>query len=300
MPTLSVDAFIAYLLQLGHMAQQFVKWYETAKLGLDSERAKEVIRTILRDEIPQHGPTHQDDRLYDLGLMGVSKERALTMPMSRTTRKIVARMYDLIRYPRDHYDLRVLVTLRVTGEVLVAEQYRHVVEEMQRRFGITPAQSRFYYPHYAHDLKGQEGEGHSDAFDTLLESLITDEHMLAVAKEAAKKAFQIRYGFHSQFLPRRRLAQAGMRVTRWMAAAAAAVLIVVIGSRTLFRMNALTDGLQREREQRLVMEGHMAANEWLRECDARLIEWYRKTGDARWLAKVGTPDGPRELWGDGP
>ena len=43
---------VDFLLQLGHLSAEFVRWYERAKQGLDDEQAKEVIRGILRDEIP--------------------------------------------------------------------------------------------------------------------------------------------------------------------------------------------------------------------------------------------------------
>jgi len=231
--------------------------------------------------------------------MGVTKERALATPLSAATRRIVERMYALIRCPQDHYDLRVLITLRVTGEVLVAEQYRHVVAEMDRRFGITPAQSRFYYPHYAHDRKGAKGVGHTGAFDALLALLITDDRTLKIATETAEEAFQIRYRFHSQFLPRRQLVQAGMRLTRWLAAAAAVTLVAVMGHSTL-RLGTVASELQQERGRRQFLEGQVDANAWLRECDRELVAWFRKTGDSRWLAAVGTPNGPRELYGEGP
>ncbi len=192
------EAVMAALLQLGFISLEFVRWYERAKLGMTSEEAKELIRCILRDEIPSRLPTHQDDRLADLLAMGAAKERVLNEPASERTVQTVRTLYELVRYPQESYDLRVLVYLRIFGEILVAETYGHVVRSMGERFGLQPECSRFYEPHYRHDDK-DEG-GHSVKFERELEKLITDEHMLALAKSASEAAFTDRYKFYDQFV----------------------------------------------------------------------------------------------------
>ena len=119
---LSYQAAIDYLLQLGHLSVVFVKWYEQAKLGLTREDAKEVVRHILRDEIPSNAPTHQDDRIYDLERFGLFREEALNSKPTRHTERMIARLFGLTKYPQTDQDLRVMVSLRVAGELLVAEQ----------------------------------------------------------------------------------------------------------------------------------------------------------------------------------
>lgn len=198
MSTVPDEAFVGFLLQLGHLSTEFVRWYEQAKLGFDREDAKEVIRGILRDEIPQRLPTHQDDRLSDLLMIGVSKARVLNEPASSVTKRTVRRMYELVRYPQHDYDLRVLQTLRVFGEVLVGETYRVVTSELERRYQLGPEKSRFFWPHYKHDALEAVG-GHTSAFDELLGALIVDDRTLAVAKAAATQAFRLRYRFYNQF-----------------------------------------------------------------------------------------------------
>lgn len=85
--------------------------------------------------------------------MGVPKKRALNTVASPLTRATVKKLYKLVGYPQADYDLRVLITLRIFGEILIAETYRYVVGSMAERFGLTVEQSRFYVPHYFHDQK---------------------------------------------------------------------------------------------------------------------------------------------------
>lgn len=190
--------FVAFLLQLGHLSAEFVRWYERAKQGFESEAAKEVVRQILRDEIPQGLPTHQDDRLADLLAIGVPKKRALNTPASLATRGTLCGMYRLIRYPQAEYDLRVLVSLRIFGELCVGETYRFVVPELERRFNLGPVESRFFWPHYQHDQIGAP-KGHGSAFGGELAKLIVDERTFAVVIKAARRAIALRRRFRGQF-----------------------------------------------------------------------------------------------------
>ncbi len=198
--------FQYYLIQIGFIAQNFVKWYEVAKLALDDERAKEVVRAILRDEIPQSGPTHQDNRLHDLQLMGVTKQQLLSAKPSPESKAAVDQLFLLVRPSQDFNDLRILVALRVAGEVLVAEQYDPIVREMYRRFEVFYANpSLFYEPHREHDRKGGLEKGHTAMFDEVLASFLVDEASLEDAMVQAQVAFNIRYGMQDQFLPPRRI-----------------------------------------------------------------------------------------------
>ncbi|OGN17679.1 MAG: hypothetical protein A3C88_01495 [Candidatus Yanofskybacteria bacterium RIFCSPHIGHO2_02_FULL_50_12] len=277
-----------YLLQIGFIAREFVKWYEVAKLGLTSESAKEVVREILRDEIPQAGATHQDDRLHDLELMGVSREEALNVRPSGGTRGVIKRLYQLVRVPQEDQDLRIMVTLRIAGEVLVAEQYRHIVDEMKRRFGVDPeTYSRFYWPHYEHDLKGSQenpnSAGHTDRFDEVLASMITDRRTLKVAKEQALMAFYARNAIHDQFLD----AHNALAVLKQITAAVACIIAVIFGG--IVAQKAM---VQYEREQWTM---HIAAQSpgvaaALTDCDQELLDRFRQHRRSEDLQKVGAPN----------
>lgn len=203
---LSNDAVVAYLLQLGHLSSVFVMWYEQAKLGLQRQGAKEIVRRILRDEIPQDAPTHQDNRVSDLVRFGIPLARVLSARPTRHTKLAITELFKLTRYPQPDHELRTMVVLRVGGELLVAEQYRPIVASMSERFGVDPEESLFYTPHFRHDQKNAVGFiGHSDAFDALLESVVMDEYTLDVALKAAGDAWSARYHFLDQFTKRFRV-----------------------------------------------------------------------------------------------
>ncbi len=288
---LSKGQFVNYLLQIGLTSQNFVKWYETAKLGMQSEAAQEIIRHILRDEIPQQGPTHQDDRLYDLNLIGVNTERVRNVAPSPVTRRTIDHLYELVRYPQDEYDLRVMITLRVFGEVLVAEQYSHVVRYMRVNFGIQPSQSRFFFPHWKHDLKGAKSEGsagHTDSFDQLLENMLTDERKLEVAMDAARKAFEARSGIHDQFV---------RKPSRVLLQTVSAVVALVL---TMFVGTSLYQKATKPSWQEFLASANPQTRNFFLDCDKWLIERVQRTGETKLLAKVGTFESAREVWGDGP
>lgn len=190
--------FQTLLLQLGHLSENFVPWCERAKLGLESEVGKDILRKILRDEIPGNAPTHQDDRLADLGQIGLSKAIILQNKPTPKTKQALRRLWSLIKYPQPDYDLCTLLAVRIAGEILVAETYRYLMPELTSRFGLKVVDSRFYYPHLRADKKG-EGD-HAQAFDGLLGLLIFDENTLEAAEEAATRAFAARRGFYDQFL----------------------------------------------------------------------------------------------------
>ena len=270
--------FVNYVLQISFIAQNFVKWYETAKLGMVSESAREIIRHILRDEIPSSGATHQDDRLYDLMLMGIGTERVRNVRPSAGTQKTIKRLYQLIRYPQENYDLRVLIALRVAGEVLVAEQYRHIVEYMEHRLGISPEQSRFYAPHYEHDLKGvksRESAGHADSFDVLLKEMISDQQTLEIAKATAQAAFEARSGIHDQFVRK-------LRSPKLIAGGLAAAITVIC---ILVFTNA-----GKPNWYNFLKSVDVQTRQFYLECDRQLIERVERSGNTEDLAKVGSLD----------
>src|SRR5690606_31000140 len=96
------------------------------------------------------------------------------------------------------YELRVLVSLRVLGEIMVSVQYEPIVEALEQ-FGLPRYRQLFFYPHYLHDQKGGKEGWHAEQFDMRLSALITDERLLGVAWEQAQLACGVRFGIHDQF-----------------------------------------------------------------------------------------------------
>lgn len=301
---LSEDAFIDFLLQLGHLSAEFVRWYERAKQGFTSEAAQEVVRQILRDEIPPNAPTHQDDRIVDLARMGVLRRQALNTRRTSLTRATLRRMYALVAYPQEHYDLRVLITLRVFGEILVSATYGYVVDAMKSRFGLRPEQSRFYAPHFFHDHKegaevaDEAADGdHVCAFDAMLAELIVDEATLAIAREAAQQAYKARLHFHDQFL-RRHGVFSSLR-------AALVLFVCIVGGSLGSCLNTFAARAAREeaREEwaEFLADAGVETRAFYLDCDRAVLERAslnaHPTED---LLLIGTSASCRAWWGDGP
>lgn len=203
-PSFSKDEFTQYLLQLGHLSTEFVKFLERAKLPLQTETGKEAVRNILRDEIPAEGPTHQDSRFADLRKLGLSSRLILNTPPTAQTNEVIDGYYELISYPQDNYDLRVVVVLRVIGEILVGETYKHVVRGLKKHSLLDFSDSTFYAHHWRHDIKGGAGDtdgiGHTEYYDNALAELVTNQRQLEIAKESASRALNLRNVFHEQYL----------------------------------------------------------------------------------------------------
>ena len=202
--SLSNETFRKFVIQIGFVSFEFVKFLERAKFPFENEAIREAARHILRDEIPVDGPTHQDNRISDLRMLGFTLDEILNTPATNDTKKTIDGYYSLVKYPQENYDLKVLTAVRVIGEVLVGETYRHVVEQMVKRFGLNPDKSLFYTFHWKHDQKGGTGdaggEGHTEYYDKVMQEMLTDEAKLQIAKDSAQKAFQVRCDFHNQFL----------------------------------------------------------------------------------------------------
>lgn len=202
-PNFNKEEFVNYLFQLGHLSFEFVKFLERTKLALHSETGKEAIRRILRDEIPPKGGTHQDNRIQDLLKIGIPMERILNTLPTTITKNVLENYYAEIQYPQKFYDVHAIVFVRVIGEVLVGETYKHIVWGLEKHFGLKEADSVFYAPHWKHDIKknaNSSNGGHTEYYNLALKELIKNKITLNEAILAAKAAMKIRNQFHSQFI----------------------------------------------------------------------------------------------------
>ncbi|MSR78603.1 MAG: hypothetical protein EXS59_00445 [Candidatus Taylorbacteria bacterium] len=258
---------------------------------MQSDTAREVVRDILRDEIPQNGSTHQDDRLYDLNLIGATTEQVRNVKPSAATTKTIERLYSLVRYPQEDYDLRVMITLRIAGEVLVAEQYQHIIRYMLVSLGIQSSQSRFYFPHWQHDLKGAKVEGrpgHADSFDKLLESMITNERELEMAKDAAEKAFEARSSIHNQFVRK------PIRLIAGVVSVVSVLMLVVFLGGSLYQKTT------RPSYYEFLAGLPPQARNFYLDLEIKLVERAQSGIDVKNLYRIGTSKYASEVWGDWP
>ena len=195
-----------YLIQKWFVSENFVPWYDRAINRLNSLEAKFVLKRILQDETPIGKPSHREDLLVDLEYIGITKREVFLARPTTETLQAVLSLNSLVDYSEDpDYDLKIMVALRIAGEILVAEEYRHVVPELEKRFCLKPENSRFYAPHFYHDRK--EGNEmtlfeHTTSFEATIGKMIVDENKLDVARQSARKAYEARVLFYNQFVIR--------------------------------------------------------------------------------------------------
>ncbi|MBI4895373.1 MAG: iron-containing redox enzyme family protein [Candidatus Aenigmarchaeota archaeon] len=285
----------SYLTKRWFLSENFVRWYDKAINGLSNEDAKNVLRGIILDETPSDKPSHREDLLADLNFIGVKRENVLSSKPSKETIDTVDRLYNLAGYTEDPYhDLRVMCALRMAGEILVAEEYRYVVPELERRFGLTDEKSRFFAPHFYHDRKDkqQEKEGsHTDSFVNLLEKMISDEQALYVSMDAAKRGYEARARFYDQFT----VGYKFLRTARNALVTAASIAAVVY----LF---LAPNGKQTPQEEyaRFLASLPRSERAFYLDCDRWLIDQYDRTLDTKYLKNVGTLQAVKDVWGEGP
>ncbi len=205
---LSDNQFRELLLQRRLFALHFTPSYEQVLAGLEDEEAKIIIRDLIREEYPSSKtPTHREDIVYDLMQTGLSKKHILTSKPTPNTNNAIKQLQELIAYQHNNYDIIGLITLRIVYEVSVAEEFQIYMQELEKRFGITPEKSRFYQPHFEHDLKrtALQGNGrsegwisHSDGFNEALARLVDTEEKLALAMNTIDKAMKIKLGFYEK------------------------------------------------------------------------------------------------------
>ncbi|MBI4239749.1 hypothetical protein HY620_02035 [Candidatus Uhrbacteria bacterium] len=189
--------FINVLLQLGEIGTIFLDWLKTAEINVRSERCKRALRAIAQMEQPVGAPTHQEDRIADLRLIGVSDAVFCQSKPSDVTRDVVRSIFE--RVSDTHEDISILVTVRMFGEVLAGENFARLWPELERRFGLAEATSRFYWPHYIHDSKGDGSTGHVAVFNHALQEMLANAERLRLAKEAAHEAWLLRKQLIEQF-----------------------------------------------------------------------------------------------------
>ena len=282
------DQFRDYLVQKWFLSQNFVPWYDRAINGLNDPVARDVLRKIVLDETPQNAPSHREDLIADLEYIGVPRSVVLTAKPTKETLKSKHRLDKLVDYTHDpNYDLRVMTALRIAGEILVAEEYRHVVPELERRFGLTPEKSRFYAPHFYHDEKGasekREEFSHTDSFVETLEKLISDEKKLHLAMESAQEAFNARVSFYDQFTTKNKIRKTARNI-----GAAASLLLAT----SLFlKSDHKTEENCHDKHDQYV-HFLQSANEETKEQYARanrlLLRLFDATGKPEYLQKIAT------------
>ena len=281
------------LIQNSFLSRNFVPWYVKGMLGMGDNEARELIRGIILDEMGvevDHLPLEKVERMHlelllqDLEQVDINRDEVLQAIPTKRTRTTLARFDLLIPDASDpFYDLKTLVSFRTAGEILVAETYRKVCGELERRYGLTEQKSLFYWPHFQHDKK-EEGD-HAVAFEKILNGLIDDERKLEIALHTARKAFQARNDFYNQFTRRYQRTE-GLKRTGLLAVAVMSMLFLSPQQPLHFK--------------EWVRSLDPAEQQFYHDSDRRMLENYFQTGDQKFFGYIGTEKAAQENWGEGP
>ncbi len=206
---LSPDGFLEVLLQRRFLSLMFAVVYDIGIDGLHDPDAIALVREILREEYPdQTGmtPSHREDLVADLLVLGATRSRVLGSRPSDVTAGVVADtltlMLDASAAPDD---VAVLTILRFWGEVLVSVEYGVFWQRMEGVFAAAGTPSRFYHPHHHHDGREPLSEAsatsatHSGRLGACLTGLLPAAGAAACFEETERQVLELRLRFYGQF-----------------------------------------------------------------------------------------------------
>lgn len=194
--------FKRMLLQRKWTSYAFTPLYDFGIDGMSDEKSKSILRSIRHDEYPE-GPSHREDLVHDLKLIGMDIEEIMNTAPSKATEKSIKNQFEFlkIREDQDMHDIKVVTFLRFALEILVSVEYGVFVQRLED-FGLNRRNSKFYWPHFLHDMKqnplGKTGSTHSDMLSGRLgEMLHTLKHAAACGRYT-QKSYDLRAAFFKQ------------------------------------------------------------------------------------------------------
>jgi hypothetical protein len=222
MNEISRAKILEILLQRRFLSLTFVPFYELALDALTDEPAKQVVRSLIREEYDSDdGLTHREHLVHDLLAVGATRSQILRAKASKATINVATELIEtVLRSEEDEdndlYQISILSTLRLAGEILVAVEYEKFWPHLQR-LGLSAEkargknESKFYFPHMTHDSRSQRlGSDPAPARNHTHADVMTDRLrqrlMLASAVGldacilAARRAQGIKKRFYDQWL----------------------------------------------------------------------------------------------------
>lgn len=214
---LSTDRFSELLLQRRFISHVVTNLYDLAIDSKVNNECKLILRRIQREEYPyptsteQHPPSHREDLVYDLQLLGISLEQILHSRPSRPTRACVDAMINkMLDYGSEYSAIKSITFIRFAGEVLVAEEYKCLwprIAKVLSDSGSNPKEaSRFFWPHIIHDSRCgfsaemAKSKTHSSYLGFTLSRLIANDSDLSLFKVAENDALRLKRLFYDQFI----------------------------------------------------------------------------------------------------
>src|SRR3989338_9556559 len=105
--------FKRMLLQRKWTSYAFTPLYDFGIDGMQNEKAKIILRSIRNDEYPSEGPSHREDLVHDMKIIGMDIEEIMNEQPSKHTEKTIKAQFDFLRMkdPETH-DIKVVTFLR--------------------------------------------------------------------------------------------------------------------------------------------------------------------------------------------
>jgi hypothetical protein len=212
---ISDSSFLRILLQRRFLSLIFTVVYDLSIDAIENRGCKEIVRKILRDEYPlrnfEETPTHREDMFHDLLMVGAKREDILKELPSKITKKVIEETLAMVQgaATEESAELKVLTILRFWGEVLVAFEYQEYWKRLASYFNEREdGRSRFYQPHFEHDIKTKSlfdtsilETTHSDRLGFYLNRLLKTEGDRRNFINTEQAVFKVKYKFYDQFLP---------------------------------------------------------------------------------------------------
>ena len=194
--------FKRMLLQRKWTSYAFTPLYDFGIDGMQNEKAKHILRSIRTDEYPPEGPSHKEDLVHDLKIIGMDIEEIMNAQPSKHTEKSIKEQFDFLKIkdPETH-DIKVVTFLRFALEILVSVEYSVFVRRLED-FGLTRRNSIFYWPHFMHDMKqnplGTKGITHSDMLSGQLGEMLDTLKKASACGRYTQKSYDLRADFFRQ------------------------------------------------------------------------------------------------------
>jgi hypothetical protein len=214
---LDTEQFFNVLLQRRFVSHAITNLYDLAIDSNINKDCKLILRRIQREEYPdstnqeQYPPSHREDLVHDLQLIGISLDQILQSRPSKTTKACIDSMLTkMLDYGSDNSSIKTIAFIRFAGEVLVAEEYKALwfrIAKILVDLRHNPKSiSRFFWPHIIHDSRSsfsteiKKSKTHSSYLGFFLSSLINSDSDLSLFKCAENEAVQLKCLFYDQFI----------------------------------------------------------------------------------------------------
>src|SRR3989338_2461628 len=200
---MSNTEFKRMLLQRKWTSYAFPPLYDFGIDGMQNEKAKIILRSIRNDEYPPEGPSHREDLVHDMKIMGMDIEEIINEQPSKHTEKTIKAQFDFLRMKEEQeiHDIKVVTFLRFALEILVSVEYSVFVRRLED-FGLNRRNSKFYWPHFMHDMKqhplGTKGSTHSDMLSEQLGDMLDTLKKASACGKYVQKSYDLRAEFFRQ------------------------------------------------------------------------------------------------------